>query len=30
VTLLAQKLENTTPLTVRISKCKRGIFGFLG
>jgi len=29
VTLLAQKLENTPPLTVGISKCRRGIFGFL-
>jgi hypothetical protein len=24
-----QKLENTPPLTVGISKCRRGIFGFL-
>jgi hypothetical protein len=29
VTLSAQKLENTIPLTVRISKCKNGIFEFL-
>jgi hypothetical protein len=26
---MSQKLEITPPLTVGISKCKRGIFGFL-
>jgi hypothetical protein len=26
---IGQKLENTPPLTVGISKCMRGIFGFL-
>jgi hypothetical protein len=29
LTEIDQKPENTPPLTVRISKCKRGIFGFL-
>jgi hypothetical protein len=29
LTEIGQKLENTPPLTVRISKCMRGIFGFL-
>jgi hypothetical protein len=29
ITEIGQKLENTAPLTVGISKCKRGIFGFL-
>jgi hypothetical protein len=29
LTEIGQKLENTHPLTVRISKCMRGIFGFL-
>jgi len=29
LTEIGQKLENTPPLTVRISKCRRGIFGIL-
>jgi hypothetical protein len=29
VTEIGQKPENTPPLTVGISKCMRGIFGFL-
>jgi hypothetical protein len=29
LTEIGQKSENTPPLTVRISKCKRGIFGIL-
>jgi len=29
LTEIGQKPENTIPLTVRISKCKRGIFGIL-
>jgi hypothetical protein len=29
LTEIGQKLENTPPLTVGISKCKRGIFEFL-
>jgi hypothetical protein len=29
ITEIGQKSENTPPLTVRISKCMRGIFGFL-
>jgi hypothetical protein len=29
LTEIGQKLENTPPLTVGISKCMRGIFGFL-
>jgi hypothetical protein len=29
LTEIGQKPENTPPLTVRISKCRRDIFGFL-
>jgi hypothetical protein len=29
LTEIDQKPENTPPLTVRISKCRRGIFGIL-
>jgi hypothetical protein len=29
LTKIGQKPENTHPLTMRISKCRRGIFGFL-
>jgi hypothetical protein len=29
LTEIDQKPENTSPLTVRISKCRRSIFGFL-
>jgi hypothetical protein len=29
LTEIGQKPENTPPLTVGISKCRRGIFGFL-
>jgi hypothetical protein len=29
ITEIGQKSENTPPLTVRISKCMMGIFGFL-
>jgi len=29
LTKIGQKPENTPPLTVGISKCMRGIFGFL-
>jgi hypothetical protein len=29
LTKIGQKPENTLPLTVKISKCMRGIFGFL-
>jgi hypothetical protein len=29
LTEIGQKLENTPPLTVGISQCMRGIFGFL-
>jgi hypothetical protein len=29
LTKISQKLENTPPLTVRISKCRRGIFRIL-
>jgi hypothetical protein len=29
LTEIGQKLENNSPLTVEISKCMRGIFGFM-
>jgi hypothetical protein len=29
LTEIGQKPENTPPLTARISKCRRGIFGIL-
>jgi hypothetical protein len=29
LTEIGQKPENTSPLTMGISKCRRGIFGFL-
>jgi hypothetical protein len=29
LTEIGQKLENTPPLTVKISKCRRGIFGIM-